>query len=95
MGYVTSVKDQNGNPLKEWYAISDYLKNMGETVDEKYSSPDDRKIVYKSLNPIKLLRNPNIFTLSVFTLFLILVTVVIIIIRRILKKKYGKVEETE
>ena len=62
------IKDENGNPLKEWYSISDYLDNMDGKVDAKYAAPDGRKVVYSSLNPIKLLKNPNIFTIVVVVL---------------------------
>ncbi len=62
------VKDKNGNPVKEWYAIADYLNSMGGEIDSKYSSVDGRKVVYSSLNPIKLLRNANIFTYVVLIL---------------------------
>lgn len=80
------VKDENGNPLKEWYAIADYLDDMGDTLDSHYAKPDGRKIVYKSLNPIKLLRNANIFTYIVLALILGIITGVVFITRAIVRK---------
>ena len=56
------IKDENGNPLKEWYAIADYLDSMEGDLDSRYAQPDGRKVVYKSWNPVSLLRNANKFT---------------------------------
>jgi len=56
------VQDKNGNPVKEWYAISSYLLQMNGKMDERYASIDGRKVVYTSLNPADLLRNANGFT---------------------------------
>ena len=85
------VKDENGNPLKEWYAIADYLDNMGGEMDAKYAEPDGRKVVYSSLNPVDLLRNANIFTYAVIAVALILVSVVVLvvwlIVRRVRRKR--------
>ena len=90
------VKDENGNPLKEWYAIADYLDNMGGEMDAKYAEPDGRKVVYSSLNPVDLLRNANIFTYLVIAVALILISVIVLIVwlivRRVRRKK--KVQTT-
>lgn len=80
------VHDKDGKPVKEWFAIASYLKNMGGEMDKKYSEPDGRKVVYKSLNPIKLLRNANIFTYIVLALIIILVSVAVLITVKIIKK---------
>lgn len=88
------VKDENGNPLKEWDAIADYLDAMGGEMDEKYAAPDGRKVVYASLNPIKLLRNANIFTFIAIALILILIAVIVLVVilvrRRIKRKKQAR-----
>ena len=85
------IKDENGNPLKEWYAIADYLDSMEGDLDSRYAQPDGRKVVYKSLNPIKLVRNANIFTYIVLILILGIITAVVFItrgiVRRIKRKK--------
>ena len=80
------IKDENGTPLKEWYAIADYLNSMGGEMDARYAKTDGRKVVYSSFNPIKLLRNANIFTYAVLILFAVAVTVIILITRLIVKK---------
>ena len=93
------VKDENGNPLKEWDAIADYLDAMGGEMDEKYAAPDGRKVVYASLNPVKLLRNANIFTFIAIALILILIAVIVLVVilvrRRIKRKKQAKTAQQE
>ncbi len=89
------VKDKNGTPLKEWYAISDYLKNMGDSIDSKYAATDSRKVVYSSLAPADMLRNANKFTYILVALVLIIILVIILIvtavIRKIKKKKTNSI----
>ncbi len=79
------VKDKNGNPVKEWYAIASYLNEMEGEMDAYYAKPDDRKIVYSSWNPADLIRNMNFFTFFLLTAFfvvLVLILRLIQIIRR-------------
>lgn len=66
------VRDANGNPVKEWYAIASYLEGMEGEMDEQYSRPDGRKVVYSSLNPVDLLRNANQFTAILIAVVLLL-----------------------
>ena len=79
------VKDANGNPVKEWYAISSYLQNMGGEMDERYASTDGRKIVYSSLNPAKLFKNANKFTFILLAVAVLLVVIVVLVVRLIKK----------
>lgn len=81
------VHDETGVPLKEWYAIASYLQDMGGTVDESYASTDGRKVVYTSLNPVKLLQNANKFTFVLLALVLVIVLVVIFVVRKIRRRK--------
>ena len=85
------VRDAEGVPLKEWYAIASYLKKMGGTMDEQYAATDGRKVVYSSLSPADLLRNANHFTfllLGVLLLLLGLLTLLtLLIVRKIRRKK--------
>lgn len=80
------VKDQSGNPLKEWYAIADYLDSMGGEMDSRYAETDGRKVVYKSLSPVKLIRNANIFTYIVLVLILVLIAATALIVWRVIKR---------
>jgi hypothetical protein len=80
------VKDENGNPVKEWYAIATYLDAMDGEMDSRYEKPDGRKVVYSSLNPVKLLRNANIFTYMVLALILVLAALITLVTVKIVKK---------
>ncbi|MBE6544124.1 MAG: bifunctional metallophosphatase/5'-nucleotidase [Ruminococcaceae bacterium] len=88
------IKDENGVALKEWYAISTYLKDMGGEMDEKYSAPDGRKVVYSSLNPVKLLRNANIFTYIVIIVSLAFVGGIAWLVWAIKNKKFKKAKKS-
>ncbi|MBQ4067306.1 MAG: bifunctional metallophosphatase/5'-nucleotidase [Clostridia bacterium] len=81
------IRDKNGDPVKEWYAIASYLKEKGaDHIEKNYSETDGRKVVYSSLNPIKLLSNANIFTYLMLGLILVLVAVAVLITLLIIKK---------
>ena len=81
------VKDENGKPLKEWDAIADYLCEMGGEMDARYAQPDGRKVVYASLNPIKLLKNANVFTYVALLLIALLITLIALIARSIIRHR--------
>ena len=87
------VRDENGTPLKEWYAIASYLQQTDDSVDAKYQTVDGRKVVYSSLNPVKLLRNANKFTYILLAVLLVLILAVVLIIRgivRLVKKRKNR-----
>ena len=89
------IRDENGRPLKEWYAISSYIQNMGGEMDEAYATTDGRKVVYSSLNPVKLLRNPNIFTFVAIFLILLILFLIFLLVRFIIKRvKKRKAKKT-
>ena len=79
------VHREDGTPVKEWYAIASYLQDMGGEMDSRYAQPDGRKLVYSSLNPVKLLTNANIFTyalLAVLAVIVLLVWGLVVFIRK-------------
>lgn len=80
------IRDENGRPLKEWYAISSYIENMGGEMDEAYATTNGRKVVYSSWNPVKLLRNPNIFTFVALILILLIILLIVLLVRFIIKR---------
>ena len=80
------IKDENGVPLKEWYAISSYLMSMDGELDSQYAETDGRKVVYSSLNPISLLKNANKYTYILLAVILVLVVIVTLITRAIVRK---------
>ncbi len=81
-----TLEDEKGNKIKEWYAISAYLDQMGGTMDEHYSNVDGRKVVYSSWNPVKLLRNANKFTYILLAVILVLVLIVVMITRAVVRR---------
>ena len=92
---ATYIKDENGNPVKEWYAIASYLDNMEEKMDSRYKKPDGRKVVYASLNPVKLLRNANKFTYIAVALIILLIAIIVFVIFKISKRVKKKVTDFE
>lgn len=84
------VKDENGNPVKEWYAIATYLDEMGENMDSRYEKTDGRKVVYTSLKPADLLRNANIFSYVALALFFTVLLLLLKLIQVIFRKKAKK-----
>ena len=88
------VRDENGVPVKEWYAIASYLDQMGDEMDPHYAEPDGRKVIYSSWSPVKLLRNANKFTwIAIAAILLVVLLVVGVvklvkwIVRKIRKKR--------
>ena len=81
------IKDENGKPLKEWDAIADYLCEMDGEMDARYAEPDGRKVVYASLNPIKMLKNANVFTYVALLLIAVLITLIALIVRAIVRRR--------
>ena len=78
------VHNPDGTELKEWFALADYLREMG-TVDSRYAAPEGRKIVDASWNPLKLVENPNLFTIVPAVLLPLLVLGILLLVRRIKK----------
>ena len=74
------VKDENGNPLKEWDAIADYLYEMNGVMDERYAKPDGRKVIYASWNIADLLRNANVYTYILIAIISILIIAIVFIV---------------
>ena len=81
------VRTEEGAPLKEWYAIASYLQSMGSEMAGQYAATDGRKVVYSSLNPVKLLSNANKFTYILLSVLLVLILVVVLSVRKIRRKK--------
>ena len=84
------VTDENGNPVKEWYAIATYLDEMGENMDSYYEKTDGRKVVYTSLKPADMLRNANVFTYVALALIFIVLLLLLKLIQLIFRKKGKK-----
>ena len=90
---VNHVVFDGSSPLKEWYAITAYLKSMNGEVSSKYTDADGRKTVYSSLAPTDMLRNANVFSfvaIGIVLLILALIAFVAVIIVRKIKKRKNK-----
>lgn len=81
------VHDSQGNEVKEWNAIARYLQSMGGEVDAKYAQPDGRKMVEASWSPVKLLMNPNKFTIAVIAVVVLLILVIVLIVRAVVRRR--------
>ena len=80
------VHDAQGNEVKEWNAIARYLQSMGGQVDERYAQPDGRKMVEASWSPIRLLMNPNKFTVIAAAAVLLAAALVVWVVRLVARR---------
>ena len=80
------LRDGDGNEIKEWYALAMYLQALG-TIPARYSSPDGRKTVSRSWNPVELLRAPNWITLLVLAVVLSVTIAVVFLVRYTVRRK--------
>lgn len=90
---VNHVVFDGSAPVKEWYAITAYLKAMNGEVSPYYASADGRKTVYSSFAPNDMLRNANVFTyvaIALIVLILALIILVAVLIVRKIKKRKNK-----
>ena len=84
------LHDDQGNEVKEWYAIATYLQSMGGEMDQKYGQTDGRKLVYSSWNPVSLLNHAGLPTfvaiLALVLVVALLVQVVVLVRKYILRR---------
>ncbi|MDO5124054.1 MAG: bifunctional UDP-sugar hydrolase/5'-nucleotidase [Eubacteriales bacterium] len=92
-----TVKDKNGEPIKEWYAIASYMQSMGGEMDSKYAQPDGRKTVYKSFAPADMLRSAGLFTYIALGLILLIIALIVFVtvlaVRKIRRRKKAKLAQ--
>ena len=91
------LKDAEGNELKAWTAIANYMKSMEDTdgngipnMDEKYAKEEGRKVIEDSKNIVDLLKNPNKFFFIIVGVIFVVIAVfvgIILLIRKIIKRK--------
>ena len=84
------LHDDQGNEVKEWYAIATYLQSMRGEMDQKYGQTDGRKLVYSSWNPVSLLKHAGLPTfvaiLALVLVVALLVQVVVLVRKYILRR---------
>ena len=89
------VHDQNGNEVKEWYALARYIDAFSENeegvsvIPSRYSTVEGRKVKNDSKNIVELMRNPNKIACIVYAVIVVLVILLVLMIRFI----YGKVNQ--
>ncbi len=87
------IHDQNGNEIKEWYALASYIESFDDgKIPDRYSNANStsRKIEKDAWSPAALLVNANWITYAVIgsgILVIALIVLVIILIRRHHRKK--------
>ena len=87
------LKDADGNELKAWTAIANYMKSMEDTdgngianMDQKYAAEEGRKVVEDSKNILDLVKNPNKFFFIIIGLIVVVIAIfvgIIFIIRKV------------
>lgn len=85
------LRDEEGNEIKEWYALAAYLSSFGEEgIPEHYSQSDGRKEVSASWNPVELLRGANWITLTVLAVAAAVLLGAVFLVRRIVRRGRNK-----
>lgn len=91
------IHDANGNEIKEWVAIADYIASFEQVngipqFPERYATVEGRKVDAKSLNPVELFKSPNKIGLILYGVIIVVIIVVVVLllllvklIRRIIK----------
>lgn len=87
------IHDENGKPLKEWYAITSYLQQMDGTMEEQYRQIDGRKVIYASYKPMDLLRNANKFTYIFMAMILVMTILAMLVSRWITNRLRGNTKK--
>lgn len=84
------LHDDQGNEVKEWYAIATYLQSMGGEMDQKYGQTDGRKLVYSSWNPVSLLKHaglPTFVAILALVLVVALLVLVVVLVRKYILRR--------
>ena len=87
------LHDDQGNEVKEWYAIATYLQSMGGEMDPRYGQADGRKYVYASWNPVSLLKNaglPTLVAILALMIVVVLLVAVVLVVRKLILRRLRK-----
>ncbi|MBE5956872.1 MAG: bifunctional metallophosphatase/5'-nucleotidase [Lachnospiraceae bacterium] len=90
------LKDAEGNELKAWTAIANYMKSMEDTdgngipnMDKKYAKEEGRKVIEDSKNIGDLIKNPNKFFFIIIGLVILIIAIfvgIILLVRKVIRK---------
>ena len=90
--YEDAIIETNGQELKAWVAIAEYMESFEDTdgdgignVPEKYAHPEGRKVVEDSKKISDLLKNPNKFFFAIIGIVLVLILIFVLLIRLIVR----------
>jgi hypothetical protein len=91
---------RNGEPLREWVALAEYLssfpeKNSIATIPERYARPEGRIVAEASWNPVALLAGGNWLTITAAALFIAAVMVVLLLTRRVVARRNRALSEKQ
>lgn len=84
------LHDDQGNEVKEWYAIASYLQSMGGEMDQKYGQTDGRKLVYSSWNPVSLLKHaglPTFVAILALVIVVVLLVLMVVLVRKFILRR--------
>ena len=84
------LHDDQGNEVKEWYAIATYLQSMRGEMDQKYGQTDGRKLVYSSWNPVSLLKNaglPTFVAILALVIVVVLLVLMVVLVRKFILRR--------
>ena len=91
------IRDENGNEIKEWYALAAYLQSFGEEgIPDRYSisTGDGRKHIVRSWSPVMLLINANWITVVTLVVLVVALVLAFFLIRALRyarrRRRYGK-----
>lgn len=95
------IKDNsNGNnyEVKEWFAIAEYLKSFDKVngvsqIPQYYSETHERKVVLDSHNIIAIFSSPNVFSISICAIVIVVIALVAFIIIRIATRKKRRAQK--
>ena len=82
------LRDENGNELKEWYALAAYLEQFGaEGLPSRYADPANGcKHVYSGFAPGQLLLGWNWITWAVLGIAALLLAVIVLLVRLVCRR---------
>jgi 2',3'-cyclic-nucleotide 2'-phosphodiesterase (5'-nucleotidase family) len=83
------IRDKNGNELKEWVALANYIASFEKNADgmpafpEHYAAPEGRKIEVDSKNIGEIIKQPNKVALVIYAVGAALIAIIVFVILRI------------
>ena len=79
--------DQNGNEIKEWYALAAYLQQFGAEAIAFHAQEGSCKTVSTSWNPIELVKNPSLLSVGLVLGGLLLVALAVVLVRALIGRR--------